>query len=246
MCEKITRDMHRRFADATAEEMREAGMCIICRHEMQQAKKLPCGHVLHFWCLRDWLLQQDWCPLCHRPVNDPPAPLARDGAAAAAGEVPAPAPPAPAPGGMAAHDEAAPPPPHMMMMGAHGFGFPPMPPHHQVLGTPDANGIPPPPHTTPIEGFVPPPPPPMHFGSPFAPFFMPSMMMMPPPPPLQQHHDGTEAQTAHELVSQLQRQMATMAEQLARLQLMLDQQQQQQQAQASSSSTMPAATTPTG
>ena len=39
--------------------------------EMDSGKKLPCGHVLHFWCLRDWMLQQDWCPICHSPVLNP-------------------------------------------------------------------------------------------------------------------------------------------------------------------------------
>ncbi|EKV20013.1 RING finger protein [Penicillium digitatum] len=31
-------------------------------------KKLPCGHILHFSCLRSWLERQQNCPTCRRPV----------------------------------------------------------------------------------------------------------------------------------------------------------------------------------
>ncbi|KAI5276893.1 E3 ubiquitin-protein ligase hrd1 [Ascosphaera acerosa] len=31
-------------------------------------KKLPCGHILHFGCLRSWLERQQVCPICRRPV----------------------------------------------------------------------------------------------------------------------------------------------------------------------------------
>ncbi|BGO99863.1 hypothetical protein RTG_00666 [Rhodotorula toruloides ATCC 204091] len=31
-------------------------------------KKLPCGHVFHFHCLRSWLERQQSCPTCRRPV----------------------------------------------------------------------------------------------------------------------------------------------------------------------------------
>jgi E3 ubiquitin-protein ligase synoviolin len=85
-----TRNMDQRYPNATEEEM--AAMtdrtCIICREEMllrnadenrsgdvpQQApvpvpdgpnmtpKKLPCGHIFHFHCLRSWLERQQSCP----------------------------------------------------------------------------------------------------------------------------------------------------------------------------------------
>jgi E3 ubiquitin-protein ligase synoviolin len=35
-------------------------------------KKLPCGHILHFACLRSWLERQQNCPTCRRPVISPP------------------------------------------------------------------------------------------------------------------------------------------------------------------------------
>ncbi|KAG5463629.1 MAG: hypothetical protein BJ554DRAFT_5877 [Olpidium bornovanus] len=31
-------------------------------------KKLPCGHIFHFHCLRSWLERQQSCPTCRRPV----------------------------------------------------------------------------------------------------------------------------------------------------------------------------------
>lgn len=44
-------------------------------------KKLPCGHILHFACLRSWLERQQNCPTCRRPVLTP----TRTRGAAAAG-----------------------------------------------------------------------------------------------------------------------------------------------------------------
>ncbi|KAH9851484.1 hypothetical protein C2E23DRAFT_869396 [Lenzites betulinus] len=37
-------------------------------------KKLPCGHIFHFQCLRSWLERQQSCPTCRRTVldNNPP------------------------------------------------------------------------------------------------------------------------------------------------------------------------------
>ncbi|KAF2177416.1 hypothetical protein K469DRAFT_677437 [Zopfia rhizophila CBS 207.26] len=83
-----TRDMNARYPDATAEELGRENTCIVCREEMrpwadpaadaaqagrrvderQRPKKLPCGHILHFSCLRSWLERQQVCPTCRRPV----------------------------------------------------------------------------------------------------------------------------------------------------------------------------------
>jgi E3 ubiquitin-protein ligase synoviolin len=45
--------------------------------ERVRAKKLPCGHILHFGCLKSWLERQQVCPTCRRPVardgQQPPA-----------------------------------------------------------------------------------------------------------------------------------------------------------------------------
>ncbi|KAL1748629.1 hypothetical protein HDZ31DRAFT_79497 [Schizophyllum fasciatum] len=83
-----TRNMDQRYPNATAEELEAMSdrTCIICREEMvqQQApneqganvaegpnqtpKKLPCGHIFHFYCLRSWLERQQSCPTCRRTV----------------------------------------------------------------------------------------------------------------------------------------------------------------------------------
>lgn len=45
--------------------------CIICREDMavvDHPKKLPCGHIFHFRCLRSWLERQQSCPTCRRDV----------------------------------------------------------------------------------------------------------------------------------------------------------------------------------
>ncbi|KAL8645232.1 MAG: hypothetical protein Q9226_007393 [Calogaya cf. arnoldii] len=109
---QATRDMNARYPDATAEEIVREDVCIICRENMtvwqnptvdgtsgerqpvderQRAKKLPCGHLLHFACLRSWLERQQICPTCRTPVlgqnAEPPNPnqRARPNARAAPG-----------------------------------------------------------------------------------------------------------------------------------------------------------------
>lgn len=81
-----TRNMDERYPNATEEEMSSMNdrTCIICREEMVPApardeaappaeptasdgpnttpKKLPCGHIFHFSCLRSWLERQQSCP----------------------------------------------------------------------------------------------------------------------------------------------------------------------------------------
>ena len=88
---QATRNMDERYPNATHEEMERTSdkTCIICREDMearrhderppaeqqQQAaartgrqgpndtpKKLPCGHIFHFHCLRSWLERQQSCP----------------------------------------------------------------------------------------------------------------------------------------------------------------------------------------
>lgn len=96
-----TRDMNERYPDATEADIGREDVCIICREDMRiyippaqgapvdplvermRPKKLPCGHVLHFSCLRSWLERQQICPTCRATVV--PTPQARPGAAAAPG-----------------------------------------------------------------------------------------------------------------------------------------------------------------
>jgi E3 ubiquitin-protein ligase synoviolin len=73
------RDMNR-YPDATAEDLGREDTCIICREEMRpwdpnagqvertRPKKLPCGHILHFGCLKSWLERQQVCPTCRSSV----------------------------------------------------------------------------------------------------------------------------------------------------------------------------------
>lgn len=75
-----TRNMDQRYPNATEEELTAMSdrTCIICREEMVSGsvqdppqhpdgpnttpKKLPCGHIFHFYCLRSWLERQQSCP----------------------------------------------------------------------------------------------------------------------------------------------------------------------------------------
>ncbi|KAJ7039245.1 hypothetical protein C8F04DRAFT_1209279 [Mycena alexandri] len=81
-----TRNMDQRYPNATEQEMAAMSdhTCIICREEMvlppppedpaappanvdgpnTTPKKLPCGHIFHFNCLRSWLERQQSCPTC--------------------------------------------------------------------------------------------------------------------------------------------------------------------------------------
>lgn len=91
---KATQDMNSRYQDATAEELANDNTCIVCRDSMvpwqqpnaddaprsanatserSRAKKLPCGHILHMRCLKDWLERQQTCPMCRAPVVPPTA-----------------------------------------------------------------------------------------------------------------------------------------------------------------------------
>lgn len=102
---KALADMNK-YPDATQEELEREDTCIICREEMRpwdpanpgaversRPKKLPCGHILHFGCLKGWLERQQVCPTCRRSVViDGAAPNGEGGARpnAANGQAPAP------------------------------------------------------------------------------------------------------------------------------------------------------------
>lgn len=75
---KAARDLDAHISDATEEDLDGQTMCIICRDDMttdvpnkrgrNAPKKLPCGHVLHFGCLKSWLERSHCCPTCRREV----------------------------------------------------------------------------------------------------------------------------------------------------------------------------------
>lgn len=64
-----------KYPNATVEELEQTDkVCIICREEMvfpqeegvlrNTPKKLGCGHIFHFKCLKSWLERQQSCPTC--------------------------------------------------------------------------------------------------------------------------------------------------------------------------------------
>ena len=68
---QIIATMDERFPDATEEELNEGDRtCIICRDEMQSAKKLSCGHMFHSRCLQNWLKRQLSCPTCRATIRE--------------------------------------------------------------------------------------------------------------------------------------------------------------------------------
>ncbi|KAK7953334.1 hypothetical protein PG988_014028 [Apiospora saccharicola] len=100
---KALQDMNK-YPDATEEELGRENTCIICREDMRpwdpsvpgaversRPKKLPCGHILHFGCLKSWLERQQVCPTCRRSVViDSGAPNGHAAAPNAGGQQPAP------------------------------------------------------------------------------------------------------------------------------------------------------------
>ena len=61
----IVQLMESKFENATQEEIEEFNdECAICWDTMENARKLPCGHLFHNSCLRSWLEQDTSCPTC--------------------------------------------------------------------------------------------------------------------------------------------------------------------------------------
>ncbi len=71
---RTTSGFDQRFPEATDEELQRADVCIVCRYELRQGRRLPCGHVLHARCLRGWLERQQTCPICRSDLLAPPQP----------------------------------------------------------------------------------------------------------------------------------------------------------------------------
>ncbi|KAJ3390743.1 E3 ubiquitin-protein ligase hrd1 [Lobulomyces angularis] len=88
---RATANMNERYPTPSTEELNATDRtCIICREEMEipivqpdprrvlpnTPKKLPCGHIFHFHCLKSWLERQQSCPTCRRSVLEAPTPAA--------------------------------------------------------------------------------------------------------------------------------------------------------------------------
>lgn len=75
---RMQKQLLQNVQDPTIEDIEKDDLCIICRDEMElgsenlrmQPKKLSCGHVLHFGCLKSWLERAKGCPVCRRPVME--------------------------------------------------------------------------------------------------------------------------------------------------------------------------------
>ncbi|KAL1410284.1 E3 ubiquitin-protein ligase hrd1 [Vanrija albida] len=147
---RATHNMDQLYPDASAEELERLGdkTCIICREEMvarepdapgddgpnMTPKKLVCGHIFHFHCLRTWLERQQSCPTCRRDVlNVTPVPR-RDGAQQ---------PPPPAPGAVPVPPGAAHPNHPPTPEGARALEF------EEYFRMPAVNGDAPPPRHAP-------------------------------------------------------------------------------------------------
>ncbi|VDP02919.1 unnamed protein product, partial [Soboliphyme baturini] len=54
-----------RYPLVSGEELRSRDeICAICWDQLDSARRLPCKHMFHNWCLRSWLEQETSCPTC--------------------------------------------------------------------------------------------------------------------------------------------------------------------------------------
>ena len=80
---QAVKKMETKYPNASAADLDATdGTCIICREDMVAEaspegaatnvtpKKLSCGHIFHFRCLRSWLERQQSCPTCRRMILD--------------------------------------------------------------------------------------------------------------------------------------------------------------------------------
>jgi len=163
-----TRNMDERYPNATRAELEAMSdcTCIICREEMalpaeqpqaagagavegpnDTPKKLPCGHVFHFHCLRSWLERQQSCPTCRTSVLDP-TPAARVNQAPPVLQQAQP----PAPGVQPVAGPGAPPVPEVALYDRL-FAMPPVVPGQFAGAPPAQQNAPPPPVPQAFQGF---------------------------------------------------------------------------------------------
>ncbi|DBB08780.1 TPA: hypothetical protein ACH3X3_007445 [Trebouxia sp. C0006] len=70
---KATYNLQHNFPTVVPSQLQSAEEeCAICKEHMKTAKVLPCGHIYHLGCLRDWLQQSGTdnftCPICRTPL----------------------------------------------------------------------------------------------------------------------------------------------------------------------------------
>uniref|UniRef100_A0A915ACK0 Autocrine motility factor receptor n=1 Tax=Parascaris univalens TaxID=6257 RepID=A0A915ACK0_PARUN len=63
--QRITAHILSHYREATKEELGAlSDWCAICWEKMDSARRLPCTHYFHEWCLSGWLEQDSSCPTC--------------------------------------------------------------------------------------------------------------------------------------------------------------------------------------
>lgn len=69
-CNKVVSYINRICPDSTPEDLSKAHdiTCVVCREEMTECKRLPCGHMFHLQCLKAWFQRQQTCPTCRLDI----------------------------------------------------------------------------------------------------------------------------------------------------------------------------------
>jgi len=52
--------------------------CTVCMAEITEGKELPCGHIFHLRCLKEWLRRNPICPTCRHSIRVPPQPAVNE------------------------------------------------------------------------------------------------------------------------------------------------------------------------
>ncbi|KNC51041.1 E3 ubiquitin-protein ligase synoviolin-A [Thecamonas trahens ATCC 50062] len=68
---RVIGDLAERFEAVTAADLDgEDAMCTVCRVDVDEGHRLPCGHVFHYDCLRSWMERRQQCPTCRLDLLD--------------------------------------------------------------------------------------------------------------------------------------------------------------------------------
>jgi len=71
---KIMQNLERFPTVNLAPEDERDSTCTVCMAEITEGKELPCGHIFHLRCLKEWLRRNPICPTCRHPIRVPPQP----------------------------------------------------------------------------------------------------------------------------------------------------------------------------
>ena len=55
-------------SSATTATNDDKPLCTICLHEVTEGKILPCGHVFHLFCIKEWMATNENCPSCKAKI----------------------------------------------------------------------------------------------------------------------------------------------------------------------------------